>query len=86
MWFVVCGFLHAVVTLDGALIELDGRMIGGGLGLGGCSIRTDGLQGTASLAVSLNTDTDPKRMQQLQQSIKQLQAQIHEHKHKRVCI
>ncbi|KAL8438542.1 hypothetical protein ACSSS7_000076 [Eimeria intestinalis] len=76
---------RAVVTLDGGLIELDGRLVGGGIGFGGCSIRTDGLQRRAALAVSSEGDTgdQQQQLQQLQQTISLTQNQLKEARHRK---
>ncbi|KAL8269993.1 hypothetical protein Esti_006093 [Eimeria stiedai] len=73
-----------VVTLDGGLIELDGRLVGGGLGFGGSSIRTDGLQRRGALAVSSDGDTaDQQQLQQLQQTISLAQSRLKEARHRK---
>ena len=84
-----------MVTLDGGLIEVDGRMVGGGLGGGSCSIRTDGFAAAEGLHAIPKTEAEQQQqqkqqqmqqqqLQQLQQTIKQLQHSIGEHKRRRV--
>lgn len=81
----LCLAFFAVVTLEGGLIEVDGRMVGGGLSFSRDSgIRTDGFAGNAGLAdvgTALEGEGD---LASLAQNAKKVQKELAEADAKRV--